>query len=169
MRPLIILHPKARRSSTISQLLGGWFSQESRPEIKFLYQGLKCTAQPKVGTPISVQMLSHLGSSIMQGIANVNSVEPPIAPQKQRKTVTSQMWLITTTKSSFHKSKTKLSIYMIHWPTRVSNAKGLWLEHEHKHKYMHTNENFLKDKGRCYDWNSTTTWPKDLSPKVISL
>ncbi len=33
------------RSSTISQLNGGWFSQERRPEIKFLYQrveALKC-------------------------------------------------------------------------------------------------------------------------------
>ncbi len=31
-RPLIFLHPKTERSSTISQLHGGWFSQERRPE-----------------------------------------------------------------------------------------------------------------------------------------
>ncbi len=36
-RPLIFLHPKNGRSSTISQLHRGWFSQERRPEIKFLY------------------------------------------------------------------------------------------------------------------------------------
>ncbi len=87
------------RSLTISQLHGGWFSQEHRPETKFLHQGLKRTAHPKDRTPISMQMmLSYLSGSIVQGIVNVISVEPPMAPQKQRKTVTSQMQLMITTK-----------------------------------------------------------------------
>jgi hypothetical protein len=50
-RPLIFLHPKTGRSSTISQLHGGWFSQEHRPEIKFYTKELKCTAQPEKGHP----------------------------------------------------------------------------------------------------------------------
>ncbi len=62
-------------------------SQEHRPEIKFYTKGLKCTAQPKNGAPISMQMMRHLGSSIMQGFPNVNSVEPPLALQNQRRTV----------------------------------------------------------------------------------
>jgi hypothetical protein len=90
-----------RRSSTISHLQEGWFSHERRPEIKFLYQGLKRTVQPEDGMPISMQMLRHLGSSIMQGFPNVNSVEPPMAPQKQRRMVTSQMQLIITTNWQF--------------------------------------------------------------------
>ncbi len=114
------------RSLTISQLYRGWFSQERRPEIQFLYQGLKCTAQPEDETLISMQMLRHLGSSIMQGSPNVKSVEPPMAPQKQWKMVTSQTQLMITTKRSFHESTTQSSIYRIHWTTRVSNAKGLW-------------------------------------------
>ncbi len=85
-RPLLFLHPKTGRSLTISQLHGGWFSQERRPEIKFYTKGLKHTAQKK-GMPISMQMMRHLGSSIMQRFPNVNSVEPPLAPQKQRRTV----------------------------------------------------------------------------------
>ncbi len=89
------------RSSTISQLYGGWFSQERRPEIKFLYQGLKHIAQPEDRMPISMQMLRHLGCSIMQGFPNVNSVEPPMAQKKQRKTVTSQTRLMITTNWQF--------------------------------------------------------------------
>jgi hypothetical protein len=48
--------------------------------------------QPKVGTPIFMQMmLSHLVAPLIQGIANVISVEPLMAPQKESITVTSQM------------------------------------------------------------------------------
>ncbi len=89
------------RSLTISQPQERWFSQECRPEIKFLYQGLKRTVQPENGMPISMQKLSHLGSSIMQGFPDVNSIEPPLALQKQRRTVTSQTWLIITTNWQF--------------------------------------------------------------------
>jgi hypothetical protein len=38
---------------------------------------------------------------LMQGNANVNSVEPPLAPQKQRIKTTSQMQLMTTTERQF--------------------------------------------------------------------
>ncbi len=54
-----------------------------RPEIKFLYQGLKRTAQVENGTPISTQILRHLGSSITQGFPHVNSVELPNSPLKK--------------------------------------------------------------------------------------
>jgi hypothetical protein len=37
----------------------------------------------------------------MQGNANVNSVEPPLAPQKQRIKTTSQTRVIITTKRQF--------------------------------------------------------------------
>ncbi len=89
------------RSLTISQPHRGWFSQDRTPMIKFFYQGLKRTAQPEDGMPISTQLLRHLGRSIMQGFTNVNSVEPPTAPQKQRRMVTSQMGLMITTKLQF--------------------------------------------------------------------
>ena len=36
-----------RRSSTISQLYRGWFSQECRPEIKFLYQRVEVHSATK--------------------------------------------------------------------------------------------------------------------------
>ncbi len=132
-RPLIFLHPKAWRSLTISQLHGGWFLQKRRPEIKFYTKGSKCTAQPKDGMPISTQTLRHLGSSIMQGFPNVNSVEPPLALQKQRRTVTSQMQLMITTNWQFS-WKHNAAKYL--WPTRMSNAKWLWLQHKHMSKYM---------------------------------
>jgi hypothetical protein len=37
----------------------------------------------------------------MQGIENVISVEPPLAPQKQRRMITSQMRLMITIKRQF--------------------------------------------------------------------
>ncbi len=40
--------------------------------------------QPKDGMPTSMQMLRHLGSSIMQGFPNLNSVEPPISSAKTK-------------------------------------------------------------------------------------
>ncbi len=99
-RPLIIFHPKAWKKLN-NQPNGGWFSQERRPKIKILFQGLKHTAQPKDRMPISMQMLSYLSSSIMQGFPDVNSVEPPLAPQKQSRTITFQMWLMITTNWQF--------------------------------------------------------------------
>jgi hypothetical protein len=73
-------------SLTISQPNGGRFSQERRPEIKFYTKGLKRTAQPKNGMPASTQKMRQLGISIMWGLPNVNSVEPPLAPQILRRT-----------------------------------------------------------------------------------
>jgi hypothetical protein len=56
-------------------------------------------------------MVSHLGSSIMQGNANANSVEPPVAPQIQRIMITSQTRLMITTKRQFFmKAKTQSGI-----------------------------------------------------------
>jgi hypothetical protein len=47
-----ILSPKDWRSFTISQPNGGWFSQEHRPEIKFLYQRVEAhNATNKQGCP----------------------------------------------------------------------------------------------------------------------
>jgi hypothetical protein len=47
----------------------------------------------------------------MQGNANVNSVEPPLAPQKQRTMTTSQSSLmITTEKQFFMKAKKQSGI-----------------------------------------------------------
>ncbi len=71
----------------------------------FYTKGLKCKMQPKDGMPISMQMLRHLGSSIMQGFPNINSVEPPTAPQKQRRRVSSQTQLMITTKIQFMKAQ----------------------------------------------------------------
>jgi hypothetical protein len=42
-----ISSPKDWRSSTISQPHGGWFSQEHRPEIKFLYQRVEAQSATK--------------------------------------------------------------------------------------------------------------------------
>ncbi len=77
---------RSERSLTISQLHGGWFSQQRRPEIKFLYQGLKRTVQPKLGCPYQYRWCWVTSvAPLMQGIANVIDVEPPMAPQKLRK------------------------------------------------------------------------------------
>jgi hypothetical protein len=46
-RPLIFLHPKTGRSLTISQLHGGWFSQECRLEIKFFYHKVEVHSATK--------------------------------------------------------------------------------------------------------------------------
>jgi hypothetical protein len=47
-----ISSPKDWRSLTISQPHGGWFSQECRPEIKFLYQRVEAhSATNKPGCP----------------------------------------------------------------------------------------------------------------------
>ncbi len=43
-----ISSPKDWRSSTISQPHGGWFSQERRPEIKFLYQRVEVHSATKI-------------------------------------------------------------------------------------------------------------------------
>jgi hypothetical protein len=51
-RPLIFLHPKTGRSLTISQLNGGWFSQERRPEIKFFIpKGWSTQRNQRTGCP----------------------------------------------------------------------------------------------------------------------
>jgi hypothetical protein len=78
------LHLKDERSSTISQLNQGWFSKELRPEIKSTYQGLKRTAQTKrLGWPYPCKWCWVTSVALLlQGNANVDSVEPPLAPQK---------------------------------------------------------------------------------------
>jgi hypothetical protein len=148
MRPPIFTW-RSERSSTISQLDQGWFSQELGPEIKSTHQGLKRTAQPKkMGWPYPhIWCWVTLVTPLMQGIANVNSVEPPLAPRKQRIKTTPQTWLmITTERQYFMKAEKNSQLSLIHWPTRVSNAKC----HKHKHKYTQINEDFLKNKGRYY-------------------
>jgi hypothetical protein len=135
---------RSERSSTLSQLNQDWFSQELGPEIKCTCQGLKRTVQPKkLGWPYPRRWCwVTLVISLMQEIANVNSVELPLAPQKQRITQ-----LMISTKRQFL-MKAKISqVSLILWPTRVSNAKC----HKHKCKYTQINEDFLKSKGRYYD------------------
>ncbi len=88
-----------------------------------------------------------LVTPLMQGNANVNSVELPLAPQKQRIMTTSQTWLMITTKRQFIMKAKSSQVSLILWPTHVSNAKC----HKHKHKYRQINEDFLKSKGRHYD------------------
>ncbi len=149
MRPPIFTW-KSERSSTISQLNQGWFSQELGPEIKSIHQGLKRTAQPKkMGWPYP-RILCWVTSvtPLMQGNANVNSVKPPLAPQKQGIKTTSQTQLMITTKRQyFMKAEINSQLSLIHWPTCMSNAKC----HKHKCKYTQINEDFLKNKGRYYD------------------
>ncbi len=83
----------------------------------------------------------------MQGNANVNSDEPPLAPQKQGIMTTSPTQLMITTEWQFFMKAKSSQVSLIHWPTRVSKAK----RHKHKHKYKQINEDFLKTKGRYYD------------------
>ncbi len=102
MRPIFTW--RSERSLTVSQLNQGWFSQELWPEIKSTYQGLKRTAQPKkkMGWPYPRKWCwVTLVTPLMQGNANVNSVEPPLAPRKQRIKTTSQMQLMITTERHF--------------------------------------------------------------------
>ncbi len=141
---------RSERSLTIHQLDGGWFSQELRPEIKSSYQGLKSTVQPKVGMSISTQtMLSHLGNS---NTARNSQLEKCWAAKGSTKTKDNGHIPDATNdnhqKAVFMEATTQLSLYMIHWPTWVSNAKYYWWQHKYKHKYMHVNEDFLKNKGR---------------------
>ncbi len=82
-----ISSPKDWRSSTISQPHGGWFSQEHRAEIKFLYQRVEAHSATKeqdahIHTNDETPWYLHHVK-----IPNVNSVEPPLALQKQRRTV----------------------------------------------------------------------------------
>ncbi len=83
----------------------------------------------------------------MQGNANFNRVEPPLAPTK---TKDNNHILYATIdnhqKAVFHESKNS-QVSLIVWPTHVSNAEC----HKHKSKYMQINEDFLKSKGRYYD------------------
>ncbi len=97
MRPIFTW--RSERSSTVSQLNQGWFSQELGPDIKSTYQGLKRTAQPKkMWWPyLCIWYWVTLVTHLMQGNANVNSVEPPLAPRKQRIKTTSQTQLMITT------------------------------------------------------------------------
>ncbi len=128
MKPLIFLHPKACRSLTMSHLHRGWLSQECRLEIKFYTKGWSVQHNQKTGRQYPRKCWDTLIAPIMQGFLNVNSVEPSTAPQKQRKMVTSQMRLMITNKRQFSWS----SIYRIHWPTPMLNAKCSWLQHNHK-------------------------------------
>jgi hypothetical protein len=89
-KPLIFLHPKTQRSLTISQLCRGWFSQERRPKIKFLYQRVEAHSATK-------ERDAHIYSNdetpwylhFVKIPHNVNSVEPPLTPQKQSRTAIS--------------------------------------------------------------------------------
>jgi hypothetical protein len=101
MRPLITLPPKTWKKLDKQPTAGKLILTWRRPEIKILYQRLKCKVQPEDRTPLSTQMLRHFDSSIMQGFPNLNSVEPPTALQKQMRTFTSQTWLMITTNWQF--------------------------------------------------------------------
>ncbi len=140
------LTARSEKSSTVSQLNQGWFSHELGPEIKSTYQGLKRTAQSKkLEWPCPRKWCwVTLVTPLMQGDANVNSVEPPLAPRKQRIKTTSQTQLMITTKRQFFMKAKSSQVSLIHWPTRMSNAKC----HKHKCKYTQINEDFLKSKGR---------------------
>jgi hypothetical protein len=123
---------------------------ELGPKIKSTHQGLKRTAQPKqLGWPyLRIRCWVTSVTPLMQGNANVNSVEPPLAPQKQRIKTTSQTGLmITTEKQYFMKAEKNSQLSLIHWPTCMSNAKC----HKYKHKHTQINEDFLKSKGRYYN------------------
>jgi hypothetical protein len=50
----------------------------------------------------------------MLGNANVNSVEPPLAPQKQKIMTTSQMGLIITTERQFFMKAKNSQVSLIH-------------------------------------------------------
>jgi hypothetical protein len=147
MRPIFTW--RSEKSSTISQPKQGWFSQELRPEIKSVHQGLKCTAQPKkLGWPYPRIWCSVTSvTPLMQKNANVYSVAPPLAQQKQRIKTTSQMRLMITTKRKFFMKAKSSQVSLILWPNRMSNARC----HKNKCKYTQINEDFLKSKGRYYD------------------
>ncbi len=146
MRPIFTW--RSERSSTISYLNQSWFSQGLGPEIKSTYQRLKCRAQPKLGWPYPCRWCwVALVAPLMQGNVNVNSVEPPLAPRKQRIMTTSQMQPMITTKRQFFMKAKNSQVSLIHWPIRVCNAES----HKHKRKYTQINKDFLKSKGRYYD------------------
>ncbi len=107
------------------------------------------SATKKMGWPYPcIWCWVTLVTPLMQGKANVNSVEPPLAPQNQMIKTTSQTQLmITTERQYFIKAEKNSQLSWIHWPTRMSNAKC----HKHKRKYTQINEDFLKNKGRYYD------------------
>ncbi len=79
------------------------------------------------------------------------SIKPPMAPQKQRRMVTSQMQQMITTEKLFSWKHNAVKYLYNTLTACVSNAKCSWLQHEHKRKYIYANENFLKNKGRYYD------------------
>ncbi len=144
MRPIFTW--RSEKSSTISQLKQGWFSQELRPEIKSTHQGLKRTVQKKIlGWPYPRTWCWVTSvTPLVQGNATVNSVEPPLASQKQMINTTSQTRLMITTERQFFMKAKGSQVSLILWPTRVSNAEC----HKHKRKYTQINEDFLKSKGR---------------------
>ncbi len=144
MRPIFTW--RSDKSSTVSQLNQGWFSHELGPEIKSTYQCLKRTAEPEKLYPCRWCWVI-LVTPLMHRNANVNSVEQPLAPWKQRIMTTSQMQLMITTKRQFFMKAKNSQVSLIHWPTQVSDAKC----HKHMHKYTQINEDFLKSKGRYYD------------------
>jgi hypothetical protein len=89
-----------------------------------------------------------------------------MAPQKQRKTVTSQTQLMITTKRQFSWKHNAVE-YLLNTLTNLHvKCQVLVIQHEHECKYMHIYENFLKSKGRYYNQNSTASRPNDLNPKV---
>ncbi len=101
----------------------------------FCTKGLK--TQPKNGMPISTQIMRNLSGSIMQGLPNVNRVEPSMALQKQRRTVTSQTWLMITTNWQFSwKHNAVKYLWYSDQPVCQMPTKGMWLHHKHVRKYM---------------------------------
>ncbi len=145
MRPIFTW--RSKKSLTISQPKQGWFSLELigmrwkvyTPRVK------AHSTTKKLGWPYTCKWCwVTLATPLMQGNANVNSVEPPLAPQKQRIKTTSQTRVIITTKRQFFMKAKSGQVSLILWPTRMSNAK--W--HKHKHKYTQINEDFCKRKGR---------------------
>jgi hypothetical protein len=102
------------------------------------------SATKKIGMTISAHMmLSHLGDSSNARKCQCKCVYRPLAPRKQRIKTTSQTQLMITTKRQyFMKAEKNSQLSLIHWPTRVSNAKC----HKHKRKYTQINEDFLKKR-----------------------
>ncbi len=137
---------RSERSSTISQLNQGWLSQELGPEIKSTYQGLKRTAQPKIGMTISVQMmLSCLGSSIDERKCQCQLCWATTGSTKTKDNDHIPARLMITTERQFFMKAKKSQVSLIHWPTHVSKC------HKHKCNYTQIYEDFLKRKGRYYD------------------
>ncbi len=131
-----ISSPKDWRSSTISQPHGGWFSQEHRPEIKFLQQRDEAhSATKKPGCPHPRKQWDTLVSPLCKDFPMCIV----LSHHWLRKNIgewASQTRLMITTSWQFSWKHNTVE-YL--WDTVTNphvNAKGLWLQHEHMRKYM---------------------------------